>query len=193
MAVLKFVPDNLIAQLWPSYTQEQRDTVNIGISNLIHQYCNTQFQSVDYLDEIHDNKSNLVLDHMPVISVSKLESKVDGEWTELIEDTDYFVYSDKIVIESPTNYRKSLRVSYSAGIIEIPQMLYEVASELANYKLFKEGEGAFLFYKSQTFEERGYQSDRDMTEVKILSKLSKYIQRSARRASGRGGLRVGVM
>lgn len=187
------VPEDKIAELWPTYTEDQRLVINKAISNLIQEYCNTTFDERAYVSEVYDSMSPLVLLHMPIVSVTKLESRSGTEWTELIQDTDYFVYPDKIIIDNPSSNRKSIRLDYSAGLLDIPQLVYEVAVELLNYRFFKEGEGAFLFYKGQTFEEREYETDRDMNELKILSKLARYIQRSAKKASGKGTIRVGVI
>jgi Tfp pilus assembly protein PilX len=189
MATLRFVDDPVIASLYPEKTPTQRDQLNDDITSLIHEYCNTTFEEVTYTNEVQDSKTALVPDHLPINSVTTL---IDGEYTEWVENTDYYVYSDRVDIVSPTLGKKAISITYKAGFTTVPQMVKLIAEELVRFKAFKETEGSALFYKEQTFEERTYKWDKNTSELSILAKIKRYVQKGSSRTA-KASIRVGVM
>ena len=178
--MIHLIPDNTIIKYLPELNSEERDEVNEGITQLIQEYCNTTFEEVSR-DEKYDSKTELVPRFRPIISVTSLID--DGAL--LVEDRDFFVYEDKIYLESASCKRKAVRIQYSSGFVEVPQTVKEV---------FTATEGSLLFYKSQKIEERSYERDLDLDEETILDKLRAWVQPVATELKrGDGNFRVGVI
>jgi hypothetical protein len=186
--MVKLISDAKLVKLFPENTSGELTEISERITNLIQEYCNTTFEVLTYANEKQDSRDPLVLEHMPLVSVSSL---VDNEST-LVEGTDFYVYPDGLRISSPSGYNKAVTISYSAGFAAIPEGVKLVAEQLAEYWAFKESEGNLLFYKSQVFEEREYVTQADLNEQKILRGLRKYVQNTSSRLR-RPGLRFGVI
>lgn len=187
--MIHLIPDNTIIKYLPELNSEERDEVNEGITQLIQEYCNTTFEEVSR-DEKYDSKTELVPRFRPIISVTSLID--DGAL--LVEDRDFFVYEDKIYLESASCKRKAVRIQYSSGFVEVPQTVKEVAVELFRFKVFTATEGSLLFYKSQKIEERSYERDPYLDEETILDKLRAWVQPVATELKrGDGNFRVGVI
>jgi len=190
---VQLVPDDKLIELFPTLDASARSALNISITQMIEEYCNTKFDSRSYEGEYYDDKADILLDNMPILSITSVQRKNGEDLTDLVADEDYYVYPDRLVMDSPTGYRRYLKIAYVAGMPSVPPLAYQVALDLARYKAFKDTEGIMLFYKAQTFEERQYQTNPDVSEVKILSRLSRYVQSSRKKSAGKGAIRVGVM
>lgn len=187
--MVKFIDASVVAGLYPNLDSTSRNALNESITKMINEYCNTTFEEMTYTGEKYDSKAEFVPDHLPINSVTTL---IDDENTAWVEDTDYYVYHNKIIINVPSNKRKAITITYKAGFTVVPEMVKKVATELLYYKAFREDEGSKLFYPEQTFEERTYKWDRNTNELSIMSKLSRWVQKSPSRDS-RSSIRVGVM
>jgi hypothetical protein len=179
-------------KLFPSSNTEQ-ERVLAAITKLIHDYCNTTFEPTPRVSEKYDSISEIVLDHRPILSVlSVTDNGVHLE--EDAETTGFFVYEERIILTDPSRKRKGVVISYTSGFYEVPPLVEAVALELARYRLFQETEKGTLFYKTQKMEERAYEIDEELSELKILSKLSRWVQPiSSSLKRGGGPLRLGVM
>lgn len=161
--------------------------IQSSITSAIEEYCNTTFNPVSYIDEVVDSNRIIKPSHLPIEFVRS----VYDNGTELIENSDFFVYPDRLILTSPSENLKGVTLSYIGGFSKVPDIVKQVAIDLAHFRRFKEGEGAMLFYKGQVFEEREYEVQVDLTELKILSRLKQWVQGPHRTA--RSTIRVGVM
>jgi hypothetical protein len=175
-----------LEEIFQSLTPEELNTIDQSLTGIIEEYCNTTFEPVDYVGEILDSRDPMVPDHLPLISVASL---IDND-VVFTENIDFWVYQLSIKVKSPSKVNKGVVISYRAGFQTIPQQVKLVAEDLANYWAFKRSEGSQLFYKSQEFEERSYEVQKDFNESRILSRLRRYVQPRPR---GSGGIRLGVM
>jgi len=166
--------------------------VNQRVSSLIEEYLDTTLEVKSYENEVYDAASTLILYHMPIKSVESIVLISGDSETPLAENTDFYVYPDRISLPNVTPGRKNLKISYEAGLETIPQMCYIVAEELVRYWAFKASSGDGFFYKSEGMEDRSY-TNSDVTELKILSKLAPYRQRSLPKRSTRPSFRIGVI
>lgn len=187
--MVHFLSESQIASLLPDLSTEEQEEVNEVITKLIHEYCNTTFEARSR-EERYDSRVELLLEHRPIISVSELTDN----GIALVEDVDFFVYTDKVILDRPSGKRKGVRIVYNSGFTEVPQTVKEVAFELFRYRVFTATEGSLLFYKTQRIEERMYERDPDLDEETILSRLSPWVQPVSRDLKGRSELfRVGVI
>lgn len=191
---VKLIDNIELAGLYPDLVDDDLTLINYTLTRFIQEYCNTTFEAIEYTDEIYDSRAEIRPEHRPIISVESLAERTEVGATPvaLVEDLDYYVYPDRILIVNPYKVRKGIILSYTAGLETIPQMASRVALDLANYWYFKDSEGSLLFYSSQTLEEREYKTRPDLSEITILRRLSALVQP---RNSGRGkqGIRIGVM
>ncbi len=185
---ITLLKDSEILSLYPKLDPVGIEEIRNSITGLILEYCNTTFEPIDYTDEKYDSSSEIIPEHRPIISVSQ----ITDTGILLTENIDYYVYPNRIFLENPSYLRKGIVISYKAGFPKVPEIVYIVARELLNYRHFKETQGAQLFYKSQTFEEREYQVNEDLDEQKILSKLSHLVQPLTISKSG-SRIRIGII
>lgn len=104
----------------------------------IETYCNRKFvygSYTDYLDG--DCAENCFLKNYPVITVNKIEIRLDFEWEPLQDGTNYFIVSAKNQIELNTELPKgknNVKITYTAGWNEdecnkdIENIIIEMAS-----------------------------------------------------------------
>jgi hypothetical protein len=190
---VNIVNSTFLDQIFPTYTASEQDKVQGDIQALVEEYLNTTLFSAEYLDEVLDGSTYMLFRHMPIISISKLEYKASDEWATLVEGTDYFVYSDRVVLPNIVAGRQNIRVSYTAGMPVYPKLINMVAEELAAFLAFKRSEGSLLFYKTQTFEERTYEVSNTSIPT-ILKKLSRLVVRSLKDNNRQNGtVRIGVI
>jgi hypothetical protein len=174
-------------QLSPLFPEGDLEDINKAISDTICEYCNTTFELVERIDERYDSRVEITLLNRPIHEVTTISD--DGAL--LMEDADFFVYEDKIVLESPSKKKKGVLITYISGFDDIPQTVKDVALELAKYRSFRSSEGNLLYYKSQKTEERAYEIG-DNDEIDILSRLSRWVQPMVSK-KGRGLIRIGYM
>jgi hypothetical protein len=186
--LVHFIDAAKLKGIYPDASDEEITEINDSITRTIEEHCNTTFEEKEYTDEIHDSSYEIVPDHRPLNSVISLQDN----GMSLSENGDFYVYPDKIIIVSPSNLRKALKMTYKAGFKTIPELVKVVALELARFRAFKENEGSLLFYKTQVVETREYEFDPDMTEERILSQLSRY-QQPITAGNTRKNLRVGYI
>lgn len=191
--MLKLISDSDMNNLFPKLSTTEKGKVNEEITKLIYNYCNTTFEPVNREGEKYDSSSGVILEHRPIISVVSVVD--DGRsLNEDAETNGFFVYKERIVLTNPSRKRKALRVTYTSGHVDVPPLAKSVALELARYRVFQDQQKGTLFYKSQRMEERDYEIDEDMSELKILSKLYAYVQPvSSSLKRGSGPIRLGVM
>jgi len=191
--MLKLISDSDMNNLFPKLSTTEKGKVNEEITKLIYNYCNTTFEPVNREGEKYDSSSEVVLEHRPIISIVSVVD--DGRsLNEDAETNGFFVYKERIVLTNPSRKRKALRVTYTSGHVDVPPLAKSVALELARYRVFQDQQKGTLFYKSQRMEERDYEIDEDMSELKILSKLYAYVQPvSSSLKRGSGPIRLGVM
>jgi len=196
--LIELISPDRIREIWGYDDESDVSDLVASITNTITEYCNTTFEVIEYTDEVLDSSSKLVPAHLPIVAVSSFQETIsfdgtDKEYREsVVEDYDYFVYPSNILLEDPYSLRKGIKISYTAGYDSVPESVYQIADELANFRYFKSSEGSLLFYKSQVFEEREYEFDQSMSEAKILYKLHRYKQ-AAPKKNRTGKFRVGVI
>lgn len=122
-------------------------SIIINVSQFIKHYCGRAFNDyittdkVELLDARID--SQLYLDEIPIISITSLETTSDNvTYTELVEDTDFFVDKDLGIIYSASSASLAndvtynplnVRVNYKAGYEELPEDLIIATHDMVEY------------------------------------------------------------
>lgn len=154
-----------------SYIQKRLN----NLSRVIDEYCNTKFTPTE--DNWRtDLRARNKVPRKPLISVESVE--VRGSL--LSEDTDYYVYEEKNLIEIENiseykNRKKALTLNYTYGYREVPAIVKEVLLEL-----FKDGISNLTHtvgrVKSEQWEDYSYTLDNSDTIEPILLRLSRFIE-----------------
>lgn len=182
---MEFIEVSILEELFPDKNPEE---IQLSLINTIQEYCNTTFE-LKTREGFYDSTFEVYLECRPI----HLVSSIKDNGITLIENHDFYVYKNKIVLNKPSKKRKGLNISYKSGFEEIPETIKAVALDLARFRAFNLYE-KIGFYKAQQTEERNFEYDQDIDEPALLSRLSQWVQPIINDVSQvKGPIRLGVM
>lgn len=174
---IKYLAIEQIEEAYPDLTLERHLNIGESIDRLIDEYLNTSFEPKQHSERLY-SESYVRPTYVPIISVESLSDN----GTDLIEDSDYFVYKTHIKLVAPSGYNNGLDISYTYGYESVPEMVKTVAEQILWFRALNKNPQI----AKETFEEYSYEMANNPSLVKLLRQLRKYKNTGLR-------LRVGVM